>query len=103
MTTAAKKTAAAPTKDAGFKFTVKGKSYSLPPVSGDAADNIPGEVSWDAVMHPEDEFAQLRLAFATLEAVKPSPAALAALKSMSTADMLGVVGDWMGESSGSSD
>lgn len=97
MTTAKK--AATP----GHRFTVKGKSYTLPPVSGASADAIPGEISYAAIMEPENEFAQLRLALGMLEAAKPAPAAMAALKSLPTADMLKVVGDWMGESSGSSD
>lgn len=87
----------------GHRFTVEGKTFSLPPVSGASADALPGEISYAAIMEPENEFAQLRLALAMLEAAKPTAAALAALKSLPTAEMLKVVGDWMGESSGSSD
>lgn len=89
--------------DGGHKFTVKGKTYTLPPISEESASAIPGAVTYAAVMRPDDEMAQLRLAFATLEAVKPSAAALTALQSLSTKEMLEVVGGWMGESSGSSD
>lgn len=89
--------------DGSHRFTVKGKSFTLPPVSEGTASEIPGSVTYAAIMEPENEMLQLRLAFATLEAVKPSPAALAALKSLSTKEMLEVVGAWMGGSSGSSD
>ena len=92
-----------PKSDGSHKFTVKGKTYTLPAVTEDAASAIPGDVTYNAVMRPEDEFAQMRLALATLEAAKPSPAALAALKSLPTSEMLEVVGKWMGGSSGSSD
>jgi hypothetical protein len=90
-------------KTPGHRFTVKGKSFTLPPVSEDAANTIPGSITYAAIMDPEDQMAQMRLAFATLEAARPSDAALAALKSLSTKEMLEVVGEWMGESSGSSD
>ena len=90
-------------KKPGYQFTVKGKSYTLPPVGEDAASSIPGEITYAAIMNPDDDFVQMRLAFATLEAAKPTPAALAALKSLPTAEMLEHVGAWMGESSGSSD
>lgn len=89
-------------KDGGHRFTVKGKTYTLPKIGEDAAATIPGEITYAAVMEPDNEMVQMRLAFATLEAVKPSPAALAALKSLATREMLEVVGAWMGGSSGSS-
>ena len=89
--------------DAGHKFTVKGKSYTLPAMGEDAASDIPGEITYAAIMNPDDQMVQMRLAFATLEAANPSAAALAALKSLPTSKMLEVVGAWMGESSGSSD
>lgn len=89
--------------DGSHKFTVKGKSYTLPKIGEDSAASIPGEITYSAVMGPDDVMAQMRLAFATLEAVKPSEAAMTALKSLSTTEMLEVVGAWMGGSSGSSD
>jgi len=88
--------------DGGYRFMVAGKSHTLPPISEDAANKIPGEITYAAIMSPDDDMAQMRLAFATLEAAKPKPAALAALKSLPTKEMLEVVGAWMGESSGSS-
>lgn len=91
------------TKDGSYKFTVAGKSYRLPRVDEKAALAIPGDVSFQAVMNPDDEAAQLRLAFATLIACKPSDAAMSALRSLSTGEMLEHVNAWMGESRGSSD
>lgn len=89
--------------DGSHKFTVAGKTYTLPPISEKTAETIPGEITYNAVMEPENNMAQMRLGFATLEAVKPSPAALKALKSLPTSKMLEVFGEWMGGSSGSSD
>jgi hypothetical protein len=91
-------------KGGGHQFTVKGKTYTLPPIGEDAASAIPGEITYDAVMQPGNDFVQMRLALATLEAVVGADSkALAALKTLPTKDMLEVVGAWMGESSGSSD
>jgi hypothetical protein len=91
------------TKAEPFKFTVKGKSYTLPPIGEDAATSIPGGVTQDAVMYPDDATVQMRLAYFMLDATKPKPDALAALRSLPTSEMLEVMGNWMGESSGSSD
>jgi hypothetical protein len=87
----------------GFTFTVGSKTYKLPKALGDAADSIPGEVTYAAVMEPDNDMAQLRLAFASLEAAKPTEAAMKALKSLSTTRMLEVVGEWMGKAGGSSE
>lgn len=93
-----------PKADAPFTFKdADGKSHKLPKVSETAAESIPGNVTFDAVMEPEDQGAQIRLAFATLIACKPSDAAMKALKSLPTDKMLGILGDWMGGLSGSSD
>lgn len=89
-------------KDGGYRFTVAGKSYTLPQVDEEAAESLPGDVTYAAIMRPDDDMAQLRLAFATLEAAKPTDAAMKALKSLSTKEMLEVVAAWMGESGGSS-
>jgi hypothetical protein len=90
-------------KDEGYSFTVGTKTFKLPNLSETAADSIPGEVTYAAVMEPDNDMAQLRLAFASLEAAKPSEAALKALKSLPTTRMLEVVGEWMGKAGGSSD
>lgn len=92
-----------PKADEGHKFTVKGKTYTLPAIGETAGAEIPGEITYDAIMRPDDNMAQMRLAFATLEAAKPTEAAMKALRSMSTEDMLTTVGEWMGGSEGSSE
>lgn len=86
-----------------FKFTVDGKSYTLPNVDEEVAQKVPGGITMDAVMKPDDAMAQMRLGFATLEATNPTPAAMAALRSLPTERMLEVFGRWLGESSGSSE
>lgn len=93
-----------------FKASVPGKdgkpitkSFPLPQISESDAMTIPGEITYNAIMQPNDEMAQMRLAFATLEACKPTEAALAALKSLPTDKMLETLGDWMGGLSASSD
>lgn len=89
--------------DAPFTFTgADGKPYQLPKITEDSVADLPGEVTYNAVMNPDDDMAQMRLAFASLEACKPKPASLAALKALGTTGMLEVVGKWMGESGGSS-
>lgn len=92
-----------PKADAPFTFEVDGKKHTLPDVSEEAAASIPGGITYDAVMSPDDSMAQLRLGFATLEATSPKPESLAALKSLPTPKMLEVIGEWLGGSSGSSD
>lgn len=90
-------------QDEKFTFTADGKTYPLPKIDEKAITGIPGEITYNAVMAPDDEMAQMRLAFATLEACKPAPKSMAALKSLGTTEMLEVVFKWMGESGGSSD
>lgn len=89
--------------DAPFTFTVAGKKHTLPKLSESAGATIPGDVTFDAIMEPDNEMAQMRLALATLIAAKPKPEALTALKSLPTNEMLEKIGAWLGESSGSSD
>lgn len=88
--------------DEHFTFTVAGKKHKLPFITEAAANLIPGGVTMDAVLEPDNETVQLRLALVTLQAVKPAPAALTALRSLGTPEMLEVVGAWMGESGRSS-
>lgn len=87
----------------GHAFTVKGKRYILPNVTEDNAGNIPGKITYDAVMNPDVEVIQVRLALANLDASGASQAAKDALLSLSTGEMMTIVGEWLGESSGSSD
>ena len=89
-------------KDEGVSFTVAGKRYRLPKVNEKAATSIPGSITMDAVMEPDNDAAQLRLAFATLTACEPSPEVMAAFRSLPTKEMIELVGRWLGESSGSS-
>lgn len=91
-----------PKADEGHKFTVAGKSYRLPPISEAATLQIPGGVTMDAMLDPEDVQAQLALALHMLRLTEPTEAAMTALRSLPTGEMLEVVGQWMGESSGSS-
>lgn len=87
----------------GFTFTgVDGEEYVLPYVSEGVAGNIPGEISYAAVMDPTNGMNQMRLVFATLEASEPPPAAMAALKALPTDQMMATARRWMGESRGSS-
>ena len=100
------------TADDLYRFTVKGKSYTLPSAEA-AAPKVDGGVSMDAILNPDDDMAQLRLGLAMLNASGVEPEALAALRSLPTDEMLTAVGEWMahkpkgqasaGESSSSSD
>lgn len=90
-------------KNEGFTFTVKGKKYQLPKITEAIALSVPAGVTEDAIVEPDNEAAQARLALCTLRAAKPDPAAYAALRSMTTEEMITVVGEWMGEASGSSE
>lgn len=86
-----------------FAFTVKGKKYVLPKITEATANKVPGGVTVDAVMYPDDGTVQMRLALFMLSAVDAKPEAMTALRSLPTDEMLEVVGNWMGESSDSSD
>lgn len=90
-------------KGTGHKFTVDGKSYTLPALTESAGSSIPGGVTMDLMMDPDNVQVQMSMAFHALQAAKPSDAAMAALRSLPTDKMLEIVGAWMGESSGSSD
>ena len=89
-------------KDEGFSFSVKGKKYMLPPIGEEAALKVPGGVTQDAVMYPDDATKQMALAFHLIQYVGADPKSMAALRSLPTKDMLEIVGKWMGEGSGSS-
>lgn len=89
-------------KGDGYQFVAAGKTYTLPALSEEAAESLPGEVTYAAIMRPDDDMAQLRLALATLEAAKPTDAAMKALRSLSTKEMLEVVAAWMGKAGSSS-
>lgn len=85
-------------------FTVNGKRYVLPALTEDQVLTIPADITMDAVENPENGLAQTRLAMATLRAADPPASVIAALRTLSTRDMMEIVGEWMsqGESAGSS-
>ncbi len=83
-------------------FEAGGQTYELPPIDPSAAAKIPGWVTVEAVMKPKDDTAQLRLGLAMIEAIELGDATREALYSLSTEEMLTVIGSWMGESDGSS-
>lgn len=87
----------------GYRFTIDGTTYTLPPI-GNEAERLPAGLTMDVVENPDDEQAQARVAFALLRLLAP-PAALAALRGLSTGELMKVVGEWMsqGESAGSSE
>lgn len=91
-----------PKKADGFPFKVGTKTYKLPAMTEKAANAVPGDVTMDAVLEPDDATAQLRLALASLNAVGVSPAAMTALRTLPTGEMLEVVLSWLGEQGGSS-
>jgi hypothetical protein len=82
--------------------TYDGKKHTLPPIDEAKAGDVPGEISYYAILHPDDEGAQARLTIATVEAQDLAPATKAALLSLKTGDMITAVFSWMGESTGSS-
>lgn len=87
----------------GFAFTVAGRQFKLPLISERAAAKVPGGITMDAVLEPDDDTIQMRLGLAMLQAVEPTPAAMKALRSLDTEKMLTVISEWMGKSGGSSD
>lgn len=92
-----------PKADTGFTFKAGGKTYRLPAVTEEAAASVPFGITRAAVMQPDDEATQMRLGFAMLDAVKPSPASLAALDSLPTNKAVEIFSEWLGESGGSSE
>jgi len=114
MTTPAPKQPAdrKPKADAPFTFKAPGedkngkpitKTYALPKVTEEMAAKVPGGVTFDAIMQPDDQMAQLRLSLAQLNVCGAKPEVVAALRSLPTDEMMEVIGEWLGESSGSSD
>lgn len=89
-------------KSKNFTFTAEGKTYTLPDPRPHA-DKVPGGLTMDALENPDDESAQLRLGFALLRAAGPSDKAMSAFRSLPATEMFEVLGEWMGEFSGSSD
>lgn len=89
-------------KAEGFTFVHKGKRFSLPDFD-EQREKIPGGVVMDALMDPNSELAEVRLALAALQVSAASEKTMAALREMPSGDMFRIVGEWMGETGGSSD
>lgn len=89
-------------KPTGYSFTENDVTYTLPPMAENAFD-VPGRYTKAAVMRPDDETAQMALAFALLDAADIPAETRAVVEDMPTKRMLEVLGEWMGESAGSSD
>ena len=84
-----------------FTFEHEGTTYTLPPVA-ESSRKAPGWAVQDALMHPENFPAQIRLGLFALEASDASDEAKGALREMAGDKMLEVVEAWMGESGRSS-
>lgn len=111
MTAPTKKTAAVKRAEAEaaidpdvFTFTgADKKRYRLPKLDEVAMLEVPGGVTQDALMYPDDVGKQLALALHLLNLSGPSEKAAAALRALPTRQMLAVLQGWMGKFSGSSD
>lgn len=90
-------------KTENYTFSAKGRRYALPPLTEEQAMGIPGKFTRDAIMNPDNDEVQIRLGFVNLEASSASEAAKKAFEELSTGEMLKVLGEWLGGSSGSSD
>jgi len=109
-----------PKKDGQFTFTTtevvdgkkKVKTHTLQN-AGPLALKVPGGVSMDAILEPENETAQLRLGLAMLMVTDVPKDTMAALRSMPSDEMMTILLRWLNhgqvdnvslpESSGSSD
>ena len=87
-----------------FAFTGRdGKKYRLPKLDEVAMLEVPGGISADALMYPDDLSKQLALGLHLLALSSPSEKSAAALRALPTRQMLAVLQGWMGKFSGSSD
>ena len=77
-----------------FTFDHDGKTYALP-TADKYAGNVPGGITADALLEPDNEVVQLRLGLAMLNAVEGHDEARAVMRSMSSQDMFTVLGEWM--------
>lgn len=86
-----------------YRFTVGRKTYVIPPV-GEKGEELPAALTMDIVENPDDPHTQMKIGFALLRLVA-SEEVIEALRSLSTAKMMEIVGAWMaeGESAGSSE
>lgn len=98
-------------KGAGVKFkanvTKDGKAstrtFTLPPIDEKLIEKVPGRYTYDVTMNPDDDEAQMRIAFAYLDVLGNEPLR-DALLSLPSGEMIRILGRWIvGESEGSSE
>jgi hypothetical protein len=93
-----------PKADAPFMFQgADGKTYTLPKITEDAAEQVPFKFTRRLVMNPDDNMAQMASAFALLDVVGANPEAIEALGDLPTKRAVEIAGEWMGESQRSAD
>lgn len=80
--------------DPVFEFEADGKTYTLP-TADKFGGKVPGAVTADAIMYPDDNAAQLRLALHLLSAVEGYDDTVAMVRSLPSERMFGIVGEWM--------
>lgn len=79
------------------------RTFTLTPVDESVVERVPARYTYDVTMNPESDEAQIRLAFAYLDAMD-KPTVRDALLSLSTGEMMDVLRRWfVGESEGSSE
>jgi hypothetical protein len=90
--------------DGSYVFTSGGKSYTLKPIDEEAtAMRVPARVTQQALMHPDDQMRQASLAMHVLDSSGQDEKVMDALMSLTTGEMMEIIQEWMGESSGSSE
>lgn len=90
--------------DDGYRFTVDGVTYTLPPVTEEDAQKLPGSLTMDIVEKPDDPHTQAKYGFALLRLMVKDDV-VDALRSLPTGEMMEILGGWMmeGEQAGSSE
>lgn len=98
-------------KKPGVKFkapvTKDGKTsmraFTLPPIDESLVEKVPGKYTYAVTMNPDDDEAQMRMAFAYLD-VLGNDTLRDALLELPSGEMVGILGRWIvGESEGSSE
>lgn len=77
----------------GFDFTIGEKEYSLPFITGEMTNSVPGRVVEAALLDGEE--GQAAMAFALLRAVPEHDEAKEALRDLPFAEMLQYLLDWL--------
>lgn len=87
----------------GKPTTPVARTFTLAPVDEAVVEKVPARYTYDVTMNPDSEEAQIRLAFAYLDAMD-KPSVRDALLSLTTGEMMSVLRRWfVGESEGSSE